>query len=114
MDDSTTLGTLSAAFYGLQADNNAIEMWNTFLKKNEQVMMVLCGHVTAAYRTDMDDAGRSVPQVMADYQIDGFGGSGKLRILTFHTSRKSIDNRTFSPYTNTCYAQAADQFTVSY
>jgi hypothetical protein len=114
MDDTTTPGTLSANFYGLQADNNGIEMWNNFAKKNAQIMLILCGHVTAANRTDTNDAGHSVPQIMADYQIDGHGGSGKLRILTFHTSQKSIDNQTFSPYTNSCYQQAADQFKAAY
>jgi hypothetical protein len=55
--------------------NSAEQLWQKFIKKNEQVFMVLCGHqLGQAMRIDKNDAGYPVYQLLANYQGRGQAG----------------------------------------
>lgn len=57
------------------AHNSAEELWSDFIRENDQVFMVLCGHHHGqALRIDRNAANHEVYQVLADYQDRGQAG----------------------------------------
>lgn len=57
------------------AHNSAEELWADFIRENDQVFMVLCGHHHGqALRIDRNAANHEVYQVLADYQDRGQAG----------------------------------------
>lgn len=49
--------------------NNPEQLWQKFLRRHDQIFLVLSGHEHAqAFRTDSNDAGHKVYQLLADYQ----------------------------------------------
>jgi len=53
-------------------NNSAEFIWQNFISKNDQILMVLSGHQAGqALRIDENDAGHKVIQILADYQIRG-------------------------------------------
>ena len=79
-------------------DNSPQMIWDKFIKKNDQIFMVLCGHNHGqAFRVDANDFGHNVYQILSDYQVrkqtaieagsklmphDGIG-DGWLRLMEF-------------------------------
>jgi len=115
------LVTLNSAAYLTNAPggwNNAQQLWDKFISKNDQIFMVICGHAwnpTDAngisqgenIRVDKNLYGNPVYQVLSDYQgntvgIDGVvgsdpGGQGWIRLMEFDTKTRTIHFRTYSP-----------------
>ena len=114
LTDVSTSITLGAAGMGLEADNNGAELWEKLISRNPQIILVVCGHAVPRWRVDMNHYGAPVPQIMADYQSDGGGGSGKLRILDFHPAIGTIENITYSPFQDKEFVGPEDRFTVPY
>ena len=55
--------------------NNPEQVWNKFIRKNDQIFLVLCGHrIGQALRVDNNDFGHPVYQMLADYQGRGQAG----------------------------------------
>nr|VFJ57820.1 MAG: Calcineurin-like phosphoesterase [Candidatus Kentron sp. FW] len=80
------------------AGNNAREIWDRFLKKHKNIFLLLCGHGHGeARRTDESDHGNPIHQIMANYQFQGKGGDGWMRIMHFYPEKNRIDVRTYSP-----------------
>lgn len=93
-------------------DNNAKMIWDEFVSQNDQIFMVLSGHISGqGYSVAKNHKGRPVYQVMADYQARGQTakdagadgtqiGDGWLRLMKFHldSDRPSIRVRTWSPH----------------
>ncbi len=53
-------------------NNYAEEIWEKFISKNDQILLLLCGHQPGqSLRIDENDAGNEVIQMLADYQIRG-------------------------------------------
>lgn len=78
--------------------NPVTDIWNTLVKPFNQVYMVICGHNFAQYNVeDTNAAGKTVHQVIADYQTLPNGGNGFLRIMEFRPSQNQIYNTTYSP-----------------
>ncbi|MEN5146305.1 metallophosphoesterase [Brevundimonas diminuta] len=93
------------------------EVWDRFIRKNAMIFMVLSGHNWTptvdglshgeSLRTDLNDAGYPVYQVLQDYQgntigADGKpgsanGGAGWLRFMAFDTDKRKIHFYTYSP-----------------
>jgi predicted phosphodiesterase len=75
-------------------------VWDSFIKDNPQVFMVLCGHAAlerafVSYNT----AGLPVYEVLSDYQqYRPFGGNGLMRLITIDPVNDTIEVETFSPY----------------
>jgi hypothetical protein len=80
---------------------------------NPNVRIVLCGHVHAeSHLTSTRDAGPPVHQILTDYQDDGQGGDGYLRIMTFQPNG-TINVSSYSPYLKTYRTDAENAFTLS-
>jgi len=89
--------------------NSDQQVWDEFIKVNPQIFMVLCGHAfyydmyAACRRTDLNNSGYNVYQILSDYQGTksndpptlGLGG-GWLRLMEFDTTQKTIHVRTYS------------------
>ena len=92
-------------FYDLdEADplghNSAEEIWDEFIRVNDQIFLVLSGHqIGQSIRIDDNDAGNKVYQILTDYQGRGMAanppedaeritgiGDGWLRLLDFDMS----------------------------
>lgn len=75
-------------------------IWNTFVRDNPMIFMVLCGH--AAYErhhVDYNAAGLPVYEMLSDYQqFRPFGGNGLMRLITLDPVKDTIGVKTFSPY----------------
>ena len=94
--------------------NSAEDIWNEFIKNNSQIFMVLSGHqIGQALRTDKNEAGYNVYQILSDYQGRGMAanppmdgtritgiGDGWLRLMEFDTGLDVpiIKVRTYSTY----------------
>jgi hypothetical protein len=110
--------------WGLTTSNagDGVELWNTFLSVNPNIVLVVCGHnwpTTAPYAAAANIAtaandGHKIVQILANYQAvplgtdggvytAGWNGNGYIRLMQFHVSTPggvftgTIDNRTLSP-----------------
>lgn len=97
--------------YKMQPINGGEDIWQKLVKITPNIKLVICGHVAtpdekfesaAGFRTDKNDAGNTVVQMMFNTQaigggMSGNGGDGWLRILEFMPDGKSVDVVTYSP-----------------
>jgi hypothetical protein len=82
------------------------------LKDVPNVQLMTCGHIGAeARRTDMFQ-GHPITTMLADYQFETDGGSGKLRIWEFSPVRGEVTVRTYSPTKDQWYTDEHSEFTV--
>ena len=119
LDDTTaTRDGLS----GLPNDS-AEYIWNDLVKQHEKLFLVLCGHDHdigqdgEARRTDTNNYGESVHQLLANYQKYPNGGNGWLRILniTIHDTEKNILSiKTYSPYLDEYATDDSSQFVLQF
>lgn len=103
---------------GDDAVNNGEQMWDKFVSKYPNILMVVSGHILhrgAGSLVSTGDNGNKVYQMLANYQggVDGSenGGNGFLRILTIDPVQKRIDVKTYSPYTGEYKTEPYQQFT---
>ena len=96
--------------YRMKPANYAEAVWQKLVYPSPNLRLVVCGHECnivdydrqVSFRTDRNQAGRTVAQMMfnaqtADGQWFGNGGDGWLRILEFRPDGRTISVRTFSP-----------------
>jgi hypothetical protein len=85
------------------------------LKGNPNLFLMLAGHWTPpeGQRADVNNGNR-IFTFLSDYQEDGFGGDGWLRILTFVPSSNQIQIQTYSPFINQSETSSSGKFTVNY
>ncbi|WP_052475880.1 metallophosphoesterase [Cohnella kolymensis] len=77
------------------------EMWDKVVANNQNVFMVVCGHHHGvAYNVKHAPDGRTVIEMLYDYQSGPEGGSGYLRLLHFDTEHQQLIVNTYSPYKN--------------
>jgi len=89
-------------------------IWS-LIREHENLQIVLCGHVHAeTRRTDQNEAGKQVYQLLADYQDEENGGNGWLRIIEFSPSENKIYIKTFSPYLNEYQIDENSEFVLGY
>jgi hypothetical protein len=75
-------------------------LWNGLVNNNSQVFMVLCGHcfeMGPQYATRTDAVGKTVYELMTDYQGVNYG-DGYLRLLQFDEDNSVIRATAYSPY----------------
>jgi hypothetical protein len=94
--------------------NDAQGVWDKFIKINDQIFMVLCGHSWGAtvsgvskgdnIRIDNNVAGHPVYQILSDYQgntkAGSKGGDGWFRFMEFDMDTNSIHCYTYSTLLN--------------
>ncbi len=123
----TTIGSCTGAPQGATSPggcNSAQQVWDKFIKNNDQIFLVLCGHSWNSpvngisqgenIRIDNNLAGHPVYQVLTDYQgnltaHDGSiptaktldpGGDGWIRLMQFNMDAGTIHFSTYSPVMN--------------
>jgi hypothetical protein len=80
---------MNLAYVDPQANNSAERIWQQFIRKNDQIFMVLSGHqVGQAMRIDQNDAGHNVYQLLADYQQRGQAGIDSGQPLTTNRGKQ--------------------------
>lgn len=80
-------------------------VFNNIIMKNDNVMIVLCGHNHGCARNiktvaNSDGSSRQVLEILSDYQRAPNGGDGYLRYLIFHPASETLCVETYSPYKN--------------
>ena len=88
-------------------------IWDSFVRKNDQIFMVIGGHNHAAenieisgeysddgeyHQISINDAGNAVYEVLANYQDYPNGGDGWLQLMALDIENGRIDVRTYSPF----------------
>ncbi len=69
------------------------------LGHHERLLLMLSGHLTAEVRrSDPAGGGGTVHTIMADYQFDGDGGAGWLRVMELSPGAGEIRVSTYSPW----------------
>jgi len=89
------------------------QFWNNLFKVsgNSQIFMVLCGHVHGVFHdSDNDLDGKPVYEMLADYQSEGQGGDGYMRLIQFDPDNSKIGVKTYSPVTGLYKTDAGNQF----
>lgn len=117
--DNTRLGKCdrnNADAYGMSADNDADEMWDKFVSRHANILMVLSGHIGdsgVGRRADAGVNGNVVNQMLSDFQTQTNGGNGFLRILRVKPSLNRVDVQTYSPYLDAYKTDSANQFSFA-
>ena len=79
--------------------NSPMFMRENFVKKNNEIFLVLCGHNHLQYHTLVtNDFGNVTHEVLADYQAMSNGGNGFLRLMKFVPAENKIEVSTYSPW----------------
>jgi hypothetical protein len=98
---------------------SAEQVWQQLIRPNCNVFLVVNGHYSGeSRRTDANDCGQPVHQVVQDFQDRVNGGDGWLRYFTFRPSQNTIDTYTYSPTRNGGLGEfendASSRFTLGY
>src|SRR5207253_2399591 len=97
--DTTNTRPTSAQFRPNGTSAEAV--WQQIIKPNCNVFMVINGHYPGeGRRTDLNNCGQPVHQILMDYQDRANGGDGWLRYFTFKPSENRIYAYTYSPTRN--------------
>lgn len=86
-------------------------LWDKFIKKNDQVFLVMGGHHHGAgYRVDHNDAGHDVVSILQDYQMAYQGGNGLMGVLEFDLTGNELEMQALSPWVAAKPADSLTQF----
>jgi hypothetical protein len=97
--------------------NNGDEIWDKFVRKHENIFLVLSGHITepgVGRLTSTGDHGNRVHQILANYQSHENGGNGWLRIMRFEPARDKIVVTTYSPSLDDHARDERNEFQLDY
>ncbi len=116
-DNDQTQNKLAGAYADIKQHKfSAQELWDSFISKNDQIFLIICGHVSKeGFRIDTNNFGNTTFAIMADYQdedkyLDYLGiqrknkhvcGDGWLKTLNFDFTNKTISVKTYSTEFNT-------------
>jgi len=90
-------------------------LWNDLVRKNDNVFMVVSGHVLGwEHLTSTNDAGRPVHEILSDYQGLPNGGDGWLQTLRFVPERNQIQVRAYSPTLDKVNKDPKHTYTLDY
>jgi hypothetical protein len=133
--DSTAPGTafrLEDAYRKGMNRNTPQQLWEKLITKNKQIFLVLCGHnwngdEAEGARTDTNDAGFKVYQLLSDYQgradlkkflnIDDGKmreGDGWMRLMEFDLAKGEIHVQTYSTELNRYEKDANSDFIIKF
>lgn len=91
------------------------QMWEKFVRKHQNIFMVLCGHVLGeALLTSTGDHGNQVHQILSDYQGMNNGGESWLRYMIFQPDSNKIEVFTYNPDLDKFRDEASSRFDLVY
>jgi autotransporter-associated beta strand protein len=94
-DYLATTGRRTSPF--IAGRNSGEEMWSDLIRPNDQIFMVLCGHISGQnQQVSVNNYGHKVFELLSDYQSIANGGNGFLRQLSFQPGANRIDVQTYS------------------
>lgn len=98
--------------------NDPAAVWDKFLRRHANIAMVLNGHASAPGHTagqiiGSGDHGNRVYQFLSDYQFDGNGGGGFLRVLNFKPQTDGFEISTYSPFFDRYLTNGSQSFAFS-
>lgn len=82
------------------------------LRGTDNVQLMTCGHVSNEQRRTDVYQGNVIHSMLADYQGDGDGGSGFLRIWEFSPANDELTVRSYSPSFDTWMVDDNSEFTL--
>ncbi len=92
--------------------NDGQELWDKLVRRHD-FPLVISGHVLndgTGYRADLNDAGTTTHQLLANYQMRELGGEGYLRLLEFQLGGR-VQVKTYSPLYDGYLLEPDQQFT---
>lgn len=100
--------------YVRTSGNGGEQIWQEFIRQNDQIFMVLCGHWNGE-RLEVDQNLNSNPvyQILTDYQSRSNGGNGWLQMYKFKPLKNQIDVTTYSPWLNEYETDSDSQYTIN-
>lgn len=105
--------------YGTSNDpggcNDGEEIWNSLVRGNPNVGLVLSGHVLndgAARCAAPGDKGNTVHQMLANYQMNAEGGQGYLRLIEILPDRRTVQVKSYSPVLDHYRTDPQHQFVI--
>ena len=111
---STNQQWLPVRDYG--RENNGTDVWEKFIRHHANMAFTFNGHVlgTGTGRlVGVADYGNQVFQMLANYQMDMFGGSGYLRIIQFFPNQDTMSVTAYSPFLDSWLTDTNNQFTYT-
>ncbi|MBX7083726.1 MAG: metallophosphoesterase [Nannocystaceae bacterium] len=98
---SCLVGTENGVTVDTPFSSQGLMRWHA-LRGEPNLRLMVCGHVAdEGRRTDV--AASTVHTLLSDYQFDGSGGSGKLRLMTLRPDLGTLEVQTYSPYRDQWY-----------
>lgn len=97
--------------------NNGDEIWEKLVRKHGGVFLVVSGHVTGdgvGRSASKNDAGGTVHELLANYQMLKEGGLGKMRLMRFEPAKNRILVKTWSPSLGEFDATNGNAFELGY
>jgi len=109
--------------YGLQNDGEAFydgeELWNTLIKKHNNIVMVVSGHILndgVGTLVSTGDKGNKVAQMLANYQYSvkdmGEGEEAFIRIINYCPNDNKLEVETYSPIVDKYLIDDANRFSI--
>ena len=95
--------------------NDGEALWEKLVSQHENFIMTLNGHVGGdglGRTATQTRAGRTVHQMLLDYQTKPLGGDGWLRVLEFRADGQTVDVCDYSPTRNQCNHSPQSRFTI--
>ena len=93
--------------------NDGEEMWTNLMKLHENISFVFSGHICndgVGTLVSTGDYGNKVYQMLANYQFEGNGGNGWLRIITLYPDQRKVAVETYSPFLDLYKTEPEQQF----
>lgn len=116
-NDDTRLGEGDASnpHTSNKAWNDGEEIWAKLVKGQANIDLVLSGHVLGdgtGLLVSKTDKGAPVVQMLANYQMQAFGGGGWLRILKFKPREGKLEVYSYSPWYGRLRTEPDQQFVL--
>jgi hypothetical protein len=92
--------------------NDGEQLWQKLVRKNRFVL-TCSGHVLGdglGFLSSKNDRGKTVQQMLVDYQTRTLGGEGYLRILEFLPDGKTVHAKSYSPLYDRYLTDPDNQF----
>lgn len=106
---------------GDSAVNNGAQIWEKFVSKHANILMVVCGHVLdsgVGTLVSTGEHGNKVYQLLANFQggVKGSqrGGNGYIRIIEYNKKTQTLDVKTYSTHLKQYHESPAHNFSFNH